>query len=109
MPTNATSFELITRYREDEGITRTEFAARLGVDSSTVARWETGKATPTGTAALVLRAVTAKYRTEPRPAAASGSVVPAIGIPAVAMVGGLFGMLQRSLEEYSSEQRENNG
>lgn len=44
---------------EKLGLSRQELALRLGVDPATVARWENGTSSPTGTAAAVLKALIA--------------------------------------------------
>lgn len=99
-PTSDIPSALIRRYREDEGLSRTAFAAQLGVDTSTVARWETGKAAPTGTAALVLRTLTAKYRPLPFPShAVAAGVAAGAAIGCVPLASALVGMLAKSIHE----------
>jgi transcriptional regulator with XRE-family HTH domain len=47
----------IQQFRKQRGLSQQELAAILGVGVATVSRWETGQASVTGTAAIVLRTV----------------------------------------------------
>ena len=46
----------IAELRKRTGMSQKDLAARLGVDPTTVTRWEQGDAKPTGTAAVILKA-----------------------------------------------------
>jgi transcriptional regulator with XRE-family HTH domain len=47
----------IQQFRKDKGLSQQELATILGVGVATVSRWETGQASVTGTAAVVLQTV----------------------------------------------------
>lgn len=49
----------IVELRKRTGMSQKDLAARLGVDPTTVMRWEQSDAKPTGTAAVVLKAAIA--------------------------------------------------
>jgi transcriptional regulator with XRE-family HTH domain len=49
--------EAIQQFRRERGLSQQELAAILGVGVATVSRWETGQASATGTAAIVLQTV----------------------------------------------------
>jgi transcriptional regulator with XRE-family HTH domain len=49
--------ETIQQFRKDKGLSQQELATILGVGVATVSRWETGQASVTGTAAVVLQTV----------------------------------------------------
>ncbi|MCA9641725.1 MAG: helix-turn-helix transcriptional regulator, partial [Myxococcales bacterium] len=96
MPMSGIEPALIERLRSDSLLSRSDLAQHLGVDPSTIARWETGKAAPTGTAALVLRAATAKYRGPGEEVVAFGAL--AVPNPLLAAAG-LFGLLKKTFDD----------
>jgi transcriptional regulator with XRE-family HTH domain len=49
--------EAIQQFRKERRLSQQELAAILGVGVATVSRWETGQASVTGTAAIVLQTV----------------------------------------------------
>ena len=61
------------------GMTRKGLAQRLGVDPTTVLRWEQGKR-PTGTAAIVLRAAIATHVKKRTGLELMSDVAPALGL-----------------------------
>lgn len=71
--------EDIIRLRKAMKMTRKDLAARLGVDPTTVLRWEQG-ARPTGTAAIVLRAAIASIVKKREGMGLIASLTPAIGL-----------------------------
>lgn len=46
--------DLVAALRHALGLNQTEFAARVGVTTATVSHWETGRRSPSGSAAILL-------------------------------------------------------
>lgn len=53
----------IQQFRKTRGLSQQELATILGVGVATISRWETGQASVTGTAAVVLQTVITASRT----------------------------------------------
>lgn len=83
--------------REEKGWSRNQLAQFLGVDPSTVTRWE-GGSPPTGTAAVVLAAATAKFAATTAGAVAGLTLFGPLGAAA-----GLYAMLRSSFEDAQGE------
>lgn len=49
LSTNGTIAERLVSHRKSHGLTQKELARELGIDPSTLARWERGERKPTGT------------------------------------------------------------
>lgn len=88
----------IDKLLEATGQSQKDLAKTLGVELITVQRWQKGKATPTGTAELVLRALLASKGISVGAAATSAvlSIVPMIsaiagGIAGTALMASIFG------------------
>ncbi|MFC2079493.1 helix-turn-helix domain-containing protein, partial [Candidatus Bipolaricaulota bacterium] len=75
------------------GISRSEFARLLGVDSRTVYRWETGESSPKGSAEAVLLGIEEALKSQP-----DGLKDALASIGAMAAIGGLGFMIYKLIE-----------